>query len=645
MGMVIVFVTVMAVVVTALMMSSGAALRSAMVLPQADGDFFSAEAAINRALPMVVSSLAEIENRENCDVIEGIVLELAAETMRLIGNSPLSLDNTDDVPGIRDLLNRNFELESLVAQLIERLFEDGGIRIPNRTPFVDAAPRNSFESGSEHFYLTYVGAAGPDFGEPAPQFATPAFVGLRRNAAGQLDVEATVRLAQRPSDGRSVFNIDVRIPFTSEAGAAQVSNPGFVLELPPFFIGGMVQGINNSAPYGPRCNDDGDGAGTDVDPPADMLENVPFYFRDTDDWPDGSVNYRDAAYRLLRDGIRQIYAAGRPTRAQLFTSDGAYPFTSPMNANTTAYFCGENNVWVPISGYLRNFFANNTVDGKLDERIRYINAHDEWDLWNTGINYDLIAPGLRAIHVNTNVRIRPGVTIEGHSDGLMFTMHNPSQADLGSLTVETANNSETTINNVVFHSSTINIGSQNARDASLFGDSVYISHSGSDTMGIHELKIQGIGLTIGAPELAPQFYTRAGFSPENASAVHFHGIMGADSAQFFPNRFTDWTITGIAVVNLYEDGARIYQNTNWGQDTVPGLKEDSSGFPTNSYTVRSSARANVAMIPADVTLTSGALNGWSPVVQNINRYAAGSDDGQEFHVPTMVVDGRMGFGR
>lgn len=56
-GIVIVFITLMSVVVLALLVASQSAHRTAMVLPQQDAFFFSAEAAMNRAVPGVVTEL------------------------------------------------------------------------------------------------------------------------------------------------------------------------------------------------------------------------------------------------------------------------------------------------------------------------------------------------------------------------------------------------------------------------------------------------------------------------------------------------------------------------------------------------------------------------------------------------------------
>ena len=57
MGIVIVFITVMSIAVMALLVVSVNALKNANRLPQMDGEFFSAEAAMNRGLPGIAGAL------------------------------------------------------------------------------------------------------------------------------------------------------------------------------------------------------------------------------------------------------------------------------------------------------------------------------------------------------------------------------------------------------------------------------------------------------------------------------------------------------------------------------------------------------------------------------------------------------------
>jgi len=56
-GIVIIFITLMSVIAVAMIMASTSAFRSAQIMPQMDGDFFSAEAAMNRAAPGIIEEL------------------------------------------------------------------------------------------------------------------------------------------------------------------------------------------------------------------------------------------------------------------------------------------------------------------------------------------------------------------------------------------------------------------------------------------------------------------------------------------------------------------------------------------------------------------------------------------------------------
>ncbi|MCL2576967.1 MAG: hypothetical protein FWE27_02805 [Defluviitaleaceae bacterium] len=181
MGIVIIFIMVMSVAVTALLVVSVNALRNANRLPQTDGEFFSAEAAMNRALPGIAESMITyIPIAPTTTAINQMVQE--AETQianaNLIDSAFTSLDDTAQQNELLNFLRTNAVFQNRVKDAVSLYIQNalGGLP-PAHDPVALLNGTVDPSTSSSIFWLI----DGNDITSPQEGMAEPAFVNLPRD--------------------------------------------------------------------------------------------------------------------------------------------------------------------------------------------------------------------------------------------------------------------------------------------------------------------------------------------------------------------------------------------------------------------------------------------------------------------------------
>ncbi|MCL2577544.1 MAG: hypothetical protein FWE27_05785 [Defluviitaleaceae bacterium] len=226
MGIVIIFIMVMSVAVTALLVVSVNALRSANRLPQIDGDYFSAEAAMNRAMPEIATALTSSPIRtEVARDIRNAARTVTTTTNNLIADI-VAADNVDTRSQVLTdaLENDTVFMTTLNARINTLMTNTPGFTIPGRTPGQNGAPTQAggaanIGAGSEHFYMI---RNNTNFSEPLEGFNAPAFINIDREDNGDVRVGISTRVTENPVAGNLTITVIPYITLISEAGSAEI---------------------------------------------------------------------------------------------------------------------------------------------------------------------------------------------------------------------------------------------------------------------------------------------------------------------------------------------------------------------------------------------------------------------------------------
>jgi len=223
MGIVIIFIMVMSVAVVSLLVVSTNALRSANRLPQMDGEFFSAEAAMNRAVPMIAEQLTT--SSAAADTIQADLMVIA-NGLTINSTTPVATVETM----LRDAIAANTSFASNAATAISGIFT-GANALPGRLPLTNQPP-SSTNVGSGLF--VHVGTA---FDSPAEGFADPAYVNLARRVGNpsQAQVDVFVEVLPLTSPAGFEFVPEAFITVISESGAVELQER-ISFDITPFRI-------------------------------------------------------------------------------------------------------------------------------------------------------------------------------------------------------------------------------------------------------------------------------------------------------------------------------------------------------------------------------------------------------------------------
>lgn len=272
-GIAIVFITVMSVIVLALLVASMSAVRSARILPQMDGDFFSAEAAMNRAFPEIAATIindgippgpahpAEIARDSMSAAAQarlsppnGLTIPLAPP----VGTSPADLAGADIVAHLMDTDTFPHAVRDAIHTFVVNSLPAGEVLPARHAPIAGTV---AYTPNSPDFFWLIEGIGTPDTPNtqnPLDEFGSPAFVNLSRDDAGIAgNSTLLVGIADITALSPVAFGTPVPVPngiaqtwrvwveiepyitVNSYAGAVELVQ-GLILPFDPFFVDFVV---------------------------------------------------------------------------------------------------------------------------------------------------------------------------------------------------------------------------------------------------------------------------------------------------------------------------------------------------------------------------------------------------------------------
>jgi len=246
MGTVIIFIMVMSVTAVALLVASTNALRNAQRLPQGDGEFFSAEAAMNRAVPGIVTEL--VANTGAGSLVETVIDAISIESYERLTVPPLITSDflSSSAPGPTTDTERQAEIRNrlltdtagfhdFVRGEVHDFVENALGSLPIRHDLNLAALRDGTADttiGNPLFWLV----DGTNVSEPTEAFGAPAFANLQR-----VDATDTVELGW-PTVGDFVDGIRVVGPVSGWAGST-ANQRRFEITVMPYITVNSYAGV------------------------------------------------------------------------------------------------------------------------------------------------------------------------------------------------------------------------------------------------------------------------------------------------------------------------------------------------------------------------------------------------------------------
>jgi hypothetical protein len=219
-GIVVVFIMMMTAIGLAMIVASTSSLRSAQIMPEQDGFYFAAEAAMNRVVPGVVSTLSD--NMGIAPSGPPTHAQVATTAMAAAASNELSslittawLGNSL-TPEQRQTAMRNHlfrtgsNFEAGVQTAIHN-FLNSSLNLPAaHNPVNGVVSNTTVSTSSPYFWLI----DGTDTTTPSEGFGAPAFANIQRAGGG-----STVLVG-----GLSESNITVGVPFDTGLAAP---TPGY----------------------------------------------------------------------------------------------------------------------------------------------------------------------------------------------------------------------------------------------------------------------------------------------------------------------------------------------------------------------------------------------------------------------------------
>ena len=655
MGIVIIFIMVMSVTTMALLVTAVSALRSANSLPRADGEYFSAEAAMNKALPGIATELSSAPANN------------MVQTMRTAARNVLhgeQIAPADAATTLTTSADFRIAVESAVNEFVTSAF-GGTLPAALGTPGWDNQ-QVAITGPNRHFWFTGADSGTTNstvFGErlEVEGFAEPAYVEVNRDGSNVALLGYGVR-QERAGDTVTLY-ISPEIAVTSYSGGAEITYyfhwefDGFTVNVAnapggggPFQNSGSYSHISGECllPANDTNRPCGTGACGNPNCGLRILEPIPFHVpvstttEPNTHRPDDSVCARQGAYNALREGITRTFAGNLPTTATL-------GFPAGMGSGNRAFVNGE---WIEIPNHnalsthidVPARTVSELVDGVNVTRtipaqtlrnpsdflryyfdtVTYVHLQDA-DGHNR-LSGDIHVPNLVAMVTTGRLDFAPGLNFTGRphtateratiirAGGDVNIMFNST---IGATNEITAANRTNTMSNVeimtngsigINQLSTVN-GSSTVPGPTLLGNAVYIARGDF-------INVNGHNLTVGSPTAAPQFLTvnHTNWRGDNG---HFHGIWAANTQQLNNNINPTLTITGIMVSNVY--------NSNLSA----GYRVDQS-IATPPPTHPNAVPINVRVVPGDqsVQLEGTALNPHTPLMQTISPYLGDGNGNQ-----------------
>ncbi|MCL2049554.1 MAG: hypothetical protein FWG87_12615 [Defluviitaleaceae bacterium] len=350
---VVLFIIMMATVGTLMVVVSNRSMKMSNVTPTLDGHFYAAEAAINRAMPEVVSDLADDSDKLKdvakaileaaSDVIDEELTKLEEADKELTEEAPPCGDDSCDYKDacvgqwVREKLYYHATFPAKVVTEIGTLLVESGVAV-------------KFTNGGYSLIS--------DTNQAVDGFNVPAHVDLLKEGASIKGINFDIRTGYVSA---TEVQIDIMpyITLTSTAGTVELeekivmATTGFVLNTE------KKGGIRNAASFDTL---DGNEEGVDI------LKNTPFTTKDSSDHRpptcvatpkkgDGKCNAgscdpcdRRAAHDVILEGIKEMRQESLERRADKFpdADDPPFSYSSP---NNYAWSISANG-WVSIKEFM-----------------------------------------------------------------------------------------------------------------------------------------------------------------------------------------------------------------------------------------------------------------------------------------------------